>query len=91
MIKTIWKFEMEVTDIQEIALPIGAEILSVQAQREQPCLWVLVDPEAEKELRTFETFGTGHHVFYDMGVERKHIGTYQLKDGALVFHVFESL
>jgi hypothetical protein len=89
MKKVIWKFELETTDNQEIEMPIGAEILTMQTQNEIPCIWALVDPKAEKETRTFEIFGTGHPIYYDMGVSRNYISTYQLHGGTLVFHVFE--
>lgn len=89
MKKSIWKFGLETTDNQEIEMPIGAEILTVQTQHEQPCLWALVHPSAEKEIRHFEVFGTGHEVSYPTGTDRKYIGTYQLHGGSLVFHVFE--
>lgn len=46
--------------------------------------------EAEKEKRYFEIFETGHPINYK-GTNKKYIGTYQLQDGALVFHVFEYL
>ena len=89
MNKTIWKFELETTDNQTLKMPVGAEILTVQTQSDKPCLWALVDPNAEKEGRFIEIFGTGHPVGYDMGIDRKYIGTYQLHGGSLVFHVFE--
>ena len=86
---TIWKFELETTDKQTIEMPVDSEILTVQTQNGEPCLWALVDPAAEKETRTFEVFGTGHTLHYDMGITKDYIGTYQLNSGALVFHVFE--
>jgi len=89
MNKTIWKFPLKVTDGQNISMPVGSEILTVQTQNEEPCLWALVDPKATTEIRFFEIFGTGHPVGYDMGVSRKYISTFQLRGGALVFHVFE--
>ncbi|MEE9451060.1 MAG: hypothetical protein V3V72_13505 [Ignavibacteriaceae bacterium] len=89
MEETIWKFELETTEDQKIEMPVNAKILTVQSQDEIPCLWALVDPSAKKEIRLFEVFGTGHPVGYDMGVNRNYIGTYQLQNGALVFHVFE--
>ena len=89
MEKTIWKFELETKNISMIQMPKEAEILCIQEQFEKPCMWVLVDPDQEKEERYFEIFRTGHPVHCDMGVERKYIGTYQLNNGALVFHVFE--
>ena len=91
MEKTIWKFELETTDNQKLEMPVNAEILNMQTQSETLCLWALVDPAAPKETRYFEVFGTGCPLRYDMGVSRTYIGTYQLNDGALVFHVFERL
>ncbi len=89
MKKTIWKFQLELTDNQKIELPVGAEILTVQTQNETPWFWALVDPSAEREIRTFEVFGTGHPIHYDMGIDRNYIGTYQVSDPNYVFHVFE--
>ena len=89
MKKTIWKFELEIGDNQKLEMPIGAEILSVQTQNETPCLWALVDPDADQETRHFEVYRTGHPVHYDMGISRNYIGTFQLQSGLLVLHVFE--
>lgn len=88
MKKTIWKFELETRDDQEIKMPIGAQVLTVQMQFGTPCLWALVDPNKEKETRTFEVVGTGHEIDYSL-TTRGYIGTYQLAQGQLIFHVFE--
>lgn len=90
MEQVIWKFPLKTTDAQKLSLPKGAEILCVQTQFNEPCLWALVE-EGNTEFRVFETFGTGHPVHCDMGVDRKYIGTYQLDGGSLVFHVFERI
>ncbi len=88
--KTIWKFELEATRLQNIIMPKGAKILCVQMQGETACLWALVNPdEKETEARNIETFGTGHTISEDEGTSREYIGTYQLLGGSLVFHVFE--
>jgi hypothetical protein len=91
MAKRIYKYELAITDTQTIAMPEGAEILTVQAQRGTPCLWALVNPELPATERRIETFGTGHPVLSDTGVERRYVGTYQISGGSLVFHVFERL
>lgn len=91
MKKTIWKFQLEVTDKQFICMPQEAELLSVQTQSKTPCLWALVNPNSPTEERCFEVFGTGHPVHCDMGIDRKFIGTFQLQSGGLVFHLFERL
>jgi hypothetical protein len=90
MKKTIWKFEIGTNKII-IEMPKGAEILTIQTQYNVPCIWAMVDPNAEKELRHFEIFETGHEIYFDMGVERKYINSFQLLGGDLVFHVFERI
>lgn len=89
MKKQIWKFPLTIVDKQEIKMPIGSEILCVQTQNETPYLWALVNPESENENRMFEIFGTGGVVYYDMGVNRKYIGTGQMQGGGFVYHLFE--
>ena len=72
-------------------MPKGAEILTVQSQHDVPQLWALVDPTQPTEERCIEIFGTGHPIRYDMGVERKYIGTFQVDGGQYVFHAFERI
>lgn len=47
--KTIWKFELPDADCK-VKMPIGAEIVKVEAQNGVPCMWAIVDTEA-KEVR----------------------------------------
>lgn len=92
MKKTIWKFPLQVTDIQTIKLPAYYELLTIQAQGEEVCLWALVNPQEEsRHSCTIEIFGTGNPVHYDMGVERKYISTFQLLGGKFVGHAFERI
>ena len=84
--KAIWKFMINITDTQEIPMPIGAEILTVQSQCGTPCLWARVSPGFKKENRTIIMIGTGHSIRHETG---RYIGTFQIDNGALVFHVFE--
>ena len=69
-----------------IEMPAGAAVLTVQAQRNIPCLWVRVDPNKPKIKRCFITYGTGFNL--NDGPARHYVGTYQLDDGAFVFHVY---
>jgi len=85
--KTIWKFPLRVDDIIDVDMPTGARILAVQTQQETPCIWALVDPSAPKERRRFRVFGTGHRIAQEDSLT--YVGTFQVGDGALVFHVFE--
>ena len=86
--KTIWKFPFEVTDSIEIEMATGAEILHVDVQAGQPCLWARVDNNRCKEIRRFRVAGTGH----PLDDERlAHIGSFFLAGGTLVFHLFERM
>lgn len=94
--KAIWKFPLRIEDTQEIEMPAGARILTVQAQFGVPCLWALVRSESPRVRRTIRTIGTGHPISDDFPTLSAtassydgYIGTYQLSDGNLVFHVFE--
>lgn len=82
----IWKFPLK-PDVQEIAMPRGAEVLAVQTQRGEPQMWARVDPDAPMEARMFAVIGTGHPMPEPVGDYR---GTFQLPDVGLVFHVYEA-
>jgi hypothetical protein len=84
--RTIWKYQLDVTDVQRLAIKRGAQILTVQAQNGVPCIWAVVDPSEPSEVRTFCMYGTGHRITEEIG---QYIGTFQLHDGNLVFHLFE--
>lgn len=84
--KTVWKYPIT-PNVSDVQMPKGAKVLTVQMQNGQPCMWVLVDPDEKKETRTFMLIGTGHKV--SPGVDLKYIGTFQLEEGRLVFHLFE--
>lgn len=83
----IWKFPLEVTDRQELRLPVASKILTVQTQRGVPCLWALVNEEtAANSLRKIAIYGTGNPLPDNPG---EYIATFQMHGGDLVFHVFE--
>ena len=88
MKEQIWKFPIS-PQRTKVQMPQGAQILTIQTQGEIPCIWALVNPESEMEIRYFEIFGTGHDVPVERGIERKYINTFQLEGGKLVFHLFE--
>lgn len=86
----IYKYPFNRTILPKIQMPVGAQILDVQTQHGEPVMWALVDPEAPKEERSFQVYGTGWDIEKAKeGEQRKYIGTYQMQGGALVFHLFE--
>lgn len=82
--RVIFKYQLDVTDIQKIRLHKDAQILSIQDQHDIVCLWALVNLEAPMEERTIEMYGTGH----DVPAGRTHLGSVQNHD-RFVWHVFE--
>jgi len=83
---TIWKFPIKVVEQQIVEMPQEAKILTVQVQYGQPCIWALVNPDCNVEERTIYTVGTGHPASHVAGCQ--YVGTYQLHEGQLVFHIF---
>lgn len=88
MKRTIWKFPVTVTDEFTIEMPRGAHMLAVQTQGGVPFLWALVDPEAELEQVGFRVFGTGHDATSVVDPGAFYVGTFQMQNGGLVFHLY---
>jgi hypothetical protein len=82
----IWKFPLQMQDVQKIDMPQIEKILCVQVQNNQPCLWALCYPGTAKQKRKITIYGTGHYMSEGY---RDHIGTFQISGGQLVFHVFD--
>lgn len=59
---TIYKYPLELKEHNEIDMPEGAEILSIQLQNGIPVLWAMVSPDFPKEKRVIRMIGTGHEV-----------------------------
>ena len=91
--KTVYKYELKAVCHQNLTEPVmmpnGAKILHVDAQGDDMFVWAEVDTERSVVDFHFEVFGTGHEMQEDMGVERNHIGSLMMHDGALVFHVYQ--
>jgi hypothetical protein len=82
--RTVWKYDVHPGRF-DVEMPLGAEILEVQCQHDDPVMWVLVDGDPKTEVRTFVTAGTGHEL--PAMTRLQHIGTWQQND--LVWHLFE--
>ena len=88
--KMIYKYAFEVTGIVRIDMPMRAQVLTVQTQIGEPCIWAIVEPGEPVEPRFFRVYGTGHK--WDTNVKATHyVGTFQLDDGGFIGHLFELL
>lgn len=83
--KMIFKYPLELTDRQEIEVPIVCQILSVQVQGRVICLWALVetelrsnDPNIELTRKiTVRIVGTGKPIPDANEIASHFIGTVQ--------------
>lgn len=86
--RTIHKYQIITADVIEVTMPASAEIICLQPQHGIPCIWAMVDTEEALKPRRLFTYGTGHPA---QDENQRYIGTYQLHNGQLVFHVFEEI
>lgn len=84
----VFKYPIPINDDAVMELPEGARILHVDAQRGQPMLWALVNPDAPMEKRKFRFAGTGHQIIENPD-SLIHQGTFKLHGDDLIFHIFE--
>ena len=81
--KTIFKYTLHMFSEQTIDMPKGAQLLTAQMQNGVPCVWALVDTNADDAKRTIFIHGTGHEIIHD----HPWVATFQ--DRAFVWHVFD--
>ena len=82
----VWKVPLQMEGQQLIKMPVGAELLTVQVQNDQPQIWARVDPTAPVADRRIIMVGTGHQFTDD---DHKYVGTFQLMGGGFIGHVFD--
>ena len=87
--KTIYKCLIPSSGRFTLPLPKNSLILTVQVQRESPVVWALVDTEKAIVKRKFCSIGTGEKINDGLEDDLFYIGSFQLNDGELVFHLFE--
>ena len=87
MKKVVYKYKLQITKvIQEVVLPLGAQILCIKMQNDELCMWALVDPDQTyNEVVKIRCAGTGHEITEDV----EYIDTVMLLDRELVFHFFK--
>lgn len=84
----VYKYKLSSHRETELNLPSGSQVLRVDVQNGETCLWALVDPDKHTELRVFEIFGTGHQM---PDFARQFINTFFVSGGEYVFHAFERI
>ena len=92
MAKRVYKYPLAIADLQNILLPKSAVVLGhPQVQHGVLCLWTLVDPD-EKETKRISVVihGTGHDVPEADDENYRYVGTFQIRAGRLIFHVWLS-
>ena len=83
----VWKYKIDKK--AEIALPVGAEVLSADTQDGEVYLWILLDKNAPPSVnRTFIVAMTGQEILEQ---NLRFIDTVLLSEGTFVLHVFEAL
>ena len=84
--QTIWKFPFQIEHKITIEMPEGAVLLHVDVQQNTPCIWAVVNPRAAAKPRQLRLYGTGTPIEEKLGT---HVGSFQMRNGLLVWHVFE--
>jgi len=85
----IYKYAVPIQDESRIGMPRGSRLLSVQTQHGAPQLWAMVDTDATIVPRGFALCGTGHDATWVYVRGGVYVGTFQMRDGGLVFHLFD--
>lgn len=79
-----------------VSMPLGARVLGVTAQtlpygrvrKEAVVIHAMVDPEEGSVMRRFVIAGPGHELPQSIAIG-EFVGSVVMRDGELVFHVFE--
>ncbi len=85
--RTIYKYEIALGDGVIISTHRVVHWLFAALQDGHPMVWAVVETDSGIAPRTIHVRGTGHPMTGDEG---EYIGTIQMADGILVFHIFSS-
>lgn len=84
---TVFKYDLDMdSHFTELEIPKGAKFIHTDIQYGIPRVWAQVNPEAPLEKRLLRFAGTGHILSASV---IKHVGSFSMKNGAFVWHVFE--
>lgn len=91
----VWKFNITAamksgTRKCDVTMPRNARVLSAALQRDELCLWALIDTEVEgSDKRRFACQMTGEEMDAEDAAAAKFITTIHLFNGDYVLHLFE--
>lgn len=87
MASAIWKHRFDERMFEAVEMPRGAQIIATDVQADEPTMWFTCNPSSPTEIRTFTLLPTGVD---DADLDdQTHIGTFLLRGGSLVAHLFE--
>jgi len=90
MDKFIYKYVLDLKPTTSIKIPAGYEILTIQQQHNNICLWALVDTDSPVIVETFHIIGTGQMFPWEK-TKVKYVNTVQMGNGALIWHIFKDI
>jgi len=85
--RTVYKYPLDLADVQEVRLPRASEILHVGEQDGSLFLWAWVNTSEPRESVTIALCGTGHPA--PEPLEARHIGSVVMLGDRLVWHFFQ--
>ena len=83
--RTVHKYTLELTNIQEISISIHAKFMHFNMQHGKPTIWLEIDSIQATELKSFYIIGTGHKV----PEYTTYLGT--CFDGSFVWHLYKEM
>lgn len=86
-VTSIWKWPLELTDRQEMMMPVGARVITAQIQAGKVTIWAEVNEQAKRRSRAFWIIGTGNP--FPQEVALVYIASVQMPP--FMWHVYEEV
>lgn len=87
--KYIFEPPEEESRIVHVMMPAFAEVVHVDVQNSDACIWALVDTAQPLQRWEFEVYATGAPISEARYLYLNHLGTFRFLPDGLVFHLFE--
>ena len=86
--KVIWKYTINLKGHTRYSIPDEYKIIACHMQKNEICIWVIVDPDNKVVSRKFWVFGTGEHIENYNYDYMEYIGTVFQERALYVWHIF---